>query len=566
MSCTGGTLDCGPSDPKAAAAVNDPRTYAEHERPLVRPRSIGGSKLVRDYLDQHPIASQFFGSSPFHLQSFREKLVDITHRFGSEERAAAASALIPTSPAAREKLARFVAEGGAVVTTGQQAGFLTGPLFTIYKALSTVVLARHLEARLGIIVLPVFWIASEDHDWEEVNHAYLLDPPGRLRRFTLPGENARSAAMSEFQLSGDLGRLCDDIVQFVGANDTTVDYVKSIVGPFRGGGRSMADAFRDAIAAVLRPYDVLLADAANPHLKTHSASILSRAVADAEEHERRLAGRTADLERAGYGAQVAILERGTNVFSHDSGSRERIFRAEAGSGYTFRNGRTTLSREALLADIDARPTQYSPNVLLRPVVESAVFPTLAYVGGPGELAYFAQVNALFDAFEIMPPVAVPRFSGVVVEASVERALDRLGIGESDLDIGREILVEHLARDAVPDDARTALERLRRDMVDGFDELIASVEEIEGTLGDSLSSIRNRILLGTSTAERKIIRSIKRRKTTDLARLDRVYDALRPLGQPQDRIHNLLPYAARYGEYFLTAVEQTLSRHWRLPAE
>jgi bacillithiol biosynthesis cysteine-adding enzyme BshC len=531
---------------------------------LIRPRPIGGNGLVRDYLSEKPAALQFYAGSPFRLDSFRRKAAEVNALFGPADRARAAMALRPTSEAARARLERFVTEGGLVVTTGQQTGFLTGPLYTIYKAVSAVALAKHLEERLGTLVLPVFWAASEDHDWAEVNHAFLLDPGGRLRRFDLPGGDPRPLPMSERRLAGDLEELCDDVLQYIGGKQQTSECLRRIVNPFRVAGRSVGEAFREAIAAILSRFDVLIADAADPVLKQMSVQTLKRGLMDSASHEEALVERSRRIEAEGYPVQVSILEGATNVFTHGERGRERLHRHP--SGFSVRERKGFLDPQRIVREVESDPARFSPNVLLRPVVESVVFPTIAYVGGPGEIAYLAQAGAVFDSYGIMPPVAVPRFSGTVMEASTERTLSKLSLAESDLEESREQLVDRLARREVPASAVRSLLAIREDLVGGFDRLADEVEALDPTLVPSLGAIRNRLLIDSGRAERKIVRSIKRGDRLATAQLDRVLDTLRPNGGAQDRTLNVLPFLARYGAHFLAEVELAIAENWRLPAD
>jgi bacillithiol synthase len=420
---------------------------------LIRPQPVGGSALVRDYLQDVPAAQAFFSGSPFQLESYRRKLAEVGERFDRSARERAANALRPTSEAARVRLEKFVEQGGAVVTTGQQTGFLTGPLYTIYKAISGVALAAHLERTLGVIVLPVFWIASEDHDWAEVNHAFVLDPAGRLGRFELPSGDPRPLPMSERTLTGDLDGICDDILQYVGDNKDHAACLREIVDPFRHTDGTMGEAFGAAIRAVLSRFDVLLADAAHRPLKEASKSILEGALVQAARQEEVLEERSQALEQAGYPTQVTILERGTNVFWHDRDGRKRLY--GRGADFVTREDRAVLKREEVLDLLEVDPRSLSPNVLLRPVVESAVFPTLAYVGGPGEIGYFAQSGALFGCYEMTPPIAIPRFAATVLEPAIERAMTRLDLAPKDLTETRDNLRETLATKEVPADTRAA---------------------------------------------------------------------------------------------------------------
>jgi bacillithiol biosynthesis cysteine-adding enzyme BshC len=556
--------------------------------PLIRQASVGGSRLVQDYLGEVPSALRFFAGSPHRLDTFRTKLAEVDAVFGPAERLAAAGVLRPTSDLARERLDRFVREGGVAVTTGQQTGFLTGPLYTIYKAISAAVLAEHLEKQLGRVVLPIFWSASEDHDWAEVDHAFVLDSRGRLCRFGLPSGDSRPLPMSRRMLTdertggrtggataespgdsaeevtGELRELADEIRHTMGGGPENEAVVRSILDAFTVPGRTVAEAFNAAMSVVLGRFGIVLADAADPALKALSRPALRRALEDAGAHEAALVERTREITDAGYGAQVAVLEGGTNVFREGERGRERLYRSA--EGFSVRERRGAMEAETVFSELEANPQIYSPNVLLRPVIESCVLPTLAYVGGPGEIAYFAQVSALFGQFGRMPPVAVPRFAGLIVEPTVERSLEKLGFAVAELAESRDVLVEKLARRAMPDDATRTLAGIREEVVSRFDELAGIVEGIDPTLVGALAAERDRILLRTARAERGIGRAHKRSDRVALDRLDRVLDALRPNGQPQDRVLSVAPFLARYGERFLDEVREAIDRHWSLPTD
>lgn len=541
------------------------RVSATVGAPLIRPTPIGGSRLVQDYLNDLPAAARFYAGSPFRLSSYRSKLKEVDSLFGPRERAAAAESLRPTSEFARTRLERFIREGGLAVTTGQQTGFLTGPLYTIYKAISAAALAEHLERELGRVVLPIFWSASEDHDWPEVNHAFVLDPRGRLERFSLPGsDDVRPLPMSRRALEGDLRELIVEIERTLGGSAGSDPVSSAILMAFAEPGRSMAAAFDDAISAVLGCFGMVLADAADPKLKALSRPILRRALEESTAHEDALFERSRAIVSAGYEAQVAVIENATNVFLDGERGRERLYRV--GDGWGPRERRSAPAAEAVLAELESNPGRFSPNVLLRPVIESCVFPTLAYVGGPGEIAYLAQAGALFAALGRTPPVAVPRFSGLVVEPSTERLLERLRLSVADLEESRDSLAQRLARRQMPDGVTGTLAVLREDIVRRLDDLARHAEEIDPTLIGALGAERDRLLLGAGRAERKILRALKRSGNLSQRRLDRVLDSIRPGGAPQDRVLNVLPFLARYGEHFLDEVRRGIDEHWTLPSD
>lgn len=449
-----------------------------------------------------------------------------------------------------------------MVTTGQQAGFLGGPLYTVYKALAAAALARHLERAFGVLVLPVFWVASEDHDWAEVNHAYVLDGQSRLRRFSLVSEDDRPLPMSDRPMDGEVELLSDRIRQTVGGNENTAEWLRKVLEPYQRDGATVAGAFADGMAAILEPFHVCIADAADPRLKELSRPVLREALVASAEHETRLEVRTEELTAAGYRPQVSVLERGTNVFYHGEKGRERLYRR--GEDFLLRSRKTRLEGKDLLAELESDPGRFSPNVFLRPVVESSVYPTLSYVGGPGELAYLAQVAALFEAYDILPPVAMPRFSALVVEPKIERILGRLDLQIADTVEPREQLIERLARREIPGEVRTVLNEIRSDLTRNFDRLLEESSKLDPTLAGPVGGGRNRVISEAAKLERKILRAIKRSDRIATDQLDRVLDSLRPKGSPQDRVLNVLPFLARYGDHFLKEVYSAIEQSWRLP--
>jgi bacillithiol synthase len=361
------------------AAAEDPLSIR------IVPRTLGGPALSRAYLAGE--ASAFFACSPASIGDFQQKLTETQRRFDRAGRARAAEALRPSSARARERLDRFVREGGAVVTTGQQAGFLTGPLYTIHKAITLVRLSESLERALGVPVLPVFWTASDDHDWAEVNHAFLGTRSG-IRQVELPSGDPRALPMSQRRLEAEVENTLADARQVLTVDGDTQPHITSILGHYRPG-RTVAEAFTDSMASLLSGFDILLTDAADPVVKRAAVPVLRQALEEAPRHEVLLRQRGRELRAAGFGEQVAVLDGATNVFFAGGGERERLYRR--GEGFVTAGRGRSWSGAELVRMLESEPALFSPNVLLRPVVESEVFPTLAYVAGPGEIAYYGQL-------------------------------------------------------------------------------------------------------------------------------------------------------------------------------
>ena len=502
---------------------------------------VRGTRLVQDYLAGDPRAAAFYDGNPADPAAWRAKLAEVSARFGRAERERAAAALTPTSARAAERLRRFVDEGGAMVTTGQQAGLFTGPLYTIHKILSAVRLAEALEQSLGIVVLPVFWAASEDHDFAEVNHAYATDAHGELRRVAVAASTRVAVPMSEMRLGDDVEAALATFAQSVsgdGDADASIALLRDAYRP----GATVADAFRAAISSLFVDFDLLVTDAANPALKAASAEVLLGELANAAEHERLIGEQTAALGAAGYTTQVTLVEGATNVFWHGPAGRERLYRD--GDGFEAKDARRRFSLDELRAILAADPRALSPNVFLRPVVESAVFPTLSYVGGPAETAYFAQVRPLFAAFGIRSPLAFPRFGATIVADEVAEARARAGVEDDDLALPAHELWERVARRHMPAGLWERLAALRTALVDGFGAVMDAAREIDPNLDPAVGARRNRALLEVAKSERTVVRHFKQRNPGLERDVRLVRNHLRPLGIPQERALTIFQYLAR----------------------
>jgi bacillithiol biosynthesis cysteine-adding enzyme BshC len=510
------------------------------EAPLsirIVPRALGGPALSRAYLAGE--AAAFYAGSPTNISAFRYKLAETERRFDRTLRERAAEAIRPTSRRSRERLDRFVREGGAVVTTGQQAGFLTGPLYTIHKALTLVRLSEALESVFGIVVLPVFWTASDDHDWAEVNHAFLGTRSG-IRQVELPSDDPRALPMSRRRLEAGIESTLQEVIKAISIQGYTPKHVKSIIAPYRAG-RTVSEAFSDSMASLLAEFDILLTDAADPVVNRAAVPVMRNALENAELHEELLRRRGRELRGAGFGEQVAVLDGATNVFFAGDGERERLYRR--GGGFVTAGSGRSMSATELLETLEEKPEFFSPNVLLRPVVESEVFPTLAYVAGPGEIAYYGQLGVLYPEFGMEAPVIYPRFAATLVEERVAQELSRLGMDVREMELPRHELVEVIARRVLPDGVSSRLELLGGAIAGGYRDLMEEAEGIDATLHGSLGRLRNESLSRVGRAERKIIRALKRRESDAIARLDRVRDSIYPLDQPQERVLNVLPMLA-----------------------
>jgi bacillithiol biosynthesis cysteine-adding enzyme BshC len=510
-----------------------------------------GSPLVGAYHEADPAALPFYSGHFSALSAYEDKAAEVDGRFDRGTRERATQALSVPSGADSGRLRRFVDEGGYMVTTGQQPGLFGGPLYSVYKGLAAARLAQVLEDRLEKPVVPVFWVASEDHDWAEANHTHLVGLDNELHSPELPAPNAEIApSLHRVPLGAEIERLRDAFLQNLPDTDFSAPYVE-LLRDAAVQGVTLPGSFRRILEEVLGPYGVYFTDAADPVVKSASAALLAEELERAGELEAILASTASRLEGAGYGLQVSLLEGGVNLFLEGPAGRERLYREDG--GFRLRSSGERLSREDILARAGADPLALSPNVLLRPVAESVVFPTLSYVAGPGETAYYAQILEYFEAFGIRMPVVFPRFGVTLVEAKIRKVLDKFGLGAADLDRPFHEISSEIARDEVPEELRRSLGALRGSVGKGVGELQSLVRGVDPTLKGPVNHVRSQTFSALDDLEKKIVHAVKRESQIALSQLEKAQLHLYPTGKPQERIANPFYYLTRYGRAFLDGV-------------
>ncbi|HEX7120453.1 MAG TPA: bacillithiol biosynthesis cysteine-adding enzyme BshC [Longimicrobiales bacterium] len=521
----------------------------------IRISRITGSRLVQDYQEGRPEALAFFRGPPRELESFRAKVADVDHRFDAARRRRVAEFVRAPTPGAAAKLEEVLAGDGLFVTTGQQPGLFTGPLYTIYKALAAVRLADALERGLGRPVLPVFWIASDDHDWAEANHTFVLDRGNALHRIELAGApDAPPASMRNRLLGAEVESAVDEFVQHLPVTEFADRHLELIRTAYRAG-RSVADAFTELLTALLEPFELGFVDGGAPELKAAATELVERELVRAAEHEALMAERAAALEAAGYGVQVPVLDGATNVLYEDESGRDRVFRE--GPDFVLRRTGRRFGRDALLSQLRATPERFSANVALRPVVESALLPTVAYVGGPGEIRYFAQLGPLFEAHGVGMPVAFPRFGVTLLEPKVRKVLDKFGVDVDDFRRPAHELAARVLREELPAEVTEAIGALRRHLTEGYDRLARAAREIDPTLKGPLEKARNAGHVQLSEVEKKIVHHLKMQSELGIDQLGKARANLFPDGHPQERVLNVFQYLVRFGPELLGAVAERM---------
>jgi bacillithiol biosynthesis cysteine-adding enzyme BshC len=463
-------------------------------------------------------------------------------------------------PSGHEALAeRLRAPDAMVLTTGQQPALFTGPLYTVHKALSAAALAELLEDRWSRPVVPVFWAAGDDHDYAEANHAWWIGPDGALAGAALPSHPAEAPLtpmhrepLGEAVLEA-LAALERDMPQSE-FRAGTLDWLARHFRP----DATVAGSYRDAMAELLAPHGVLVLDSTHPSVKRAAMPLLLEALRRAPELEAALAALADELAAGGTDSGTTIGVGATLVMLDCRLGRDRLM--HQGERFSTRRGRTAYSLAELEALGAREPERFSANVLLRPVVESALLPTAAYLGGPGELRYLALTPPIYQRFGVHRQRPLPRWSGVLVEPRVTRVLEKFGVALDELMQPPGPLEARLVRSQLPGRLLQALDALRAAIDTHYEAVGKGAVEIDPTLAKPIQGVRHQALAGTNDVEKKLVQHLKKREETELAQLTRARTAVWPQGKPQERLLTVAPYLARYGPSLLGELKAAI-RMW-----
>lgn len=462
-----------------------------------------------------------------------------------------AAAFGTTSPALRERLERVLGGEGLVVTTGQQPVLFLGPLYVVYKALTAIRLAGWLERRLEVPVVPVFWIASDDHDWHEIGQCTVLSPEGDLETLRLdPPDGFEGRSAGPAPLGTGISTLLGDISQLLPASEFTPEYIELLRETYAPG-RTVSEAFAGALAAVLGGEEFAWLDASTPALKTAAAGLFER-VLDAARPALQAEAAGADaLTAAGHEPPIATIPDALPLFYDGGDGRQRVVRTDG--GFAAGAGGPIAPAGEWSDRLHASPERFSPNVSSRPVLESWLLPVAATVLGPGEIAYWAQLPPLFELFEVPFPAIQRRAAWLVVEPRTRRTLERYGLETEDLADGGDAAVERLTADSRPPAVGRALGALRGAIGSALgpvDEAVAA--DIPGLRG-AVGKTRKGLFDAVAELEKAVDQEARRAHETDVARIRRTAGQLFPGRGSQERVLSPLYFLSRYGKAFLEAV-------------
>lgn len=524
----------------AAASTAVRQSFDVRRFPWIRP-------LVSAYSTDFASVASLFAGNPADPAAWKDTIARVQK--SPRDRAAITKVVRAQlerrgAPAHAKAVAAHLADANSVaIVTGQQAGVFGGPLYTLLKAITAIQLARKVSAAYGIPAVPVFWVEAEDHDWDEVRTARVLDADLKLRTVTLGDlDGAGVRPVANLVLDDGIGDALAELESQLARTEFTEELIARLSQHYKPGQR-MGFAFACWLDDLLGRHGLVVFQAADPAAKPIVANLFKREL-EVPCHTACLAKETGDeMRRLGHAPQVDPTEDSVALFYLGDGERHSIKRKDGG----FVSGDKTFDADALRAEAVEHPERFSPNVLLRPLVQDTLFPTACYVAGPSELAYQAQLGGIYKAFGVEAPLLYPRANATLLDSAAVRFLERSGIPFEALHAQGETSLNKLLEAQLPPTLEPTLAGLSESIASQIAALKDIVQTVDPTLAGAADTTRDRMQDTLKTLHSKVIHASKKKDETLRRQFVRTQALAFPGGEPQERIVDVPFFLNRYGQ-------------------
>lgn len=420
------------------------------------------------------------------------------------------------------------------VTTGHQLCLFTGPLYFIYKIFSVINLCERLKQDFpGKNFIPVYWLAGEDHDAEEINHFYVFGKK-------ISWETTQTGAVGHFSTAG-LDAVYNNFKEILGEKEQAAYLLKLFEQSYLGHS-NLKDATRYLVNELFSEYGLVIVDSDSAVLKKQFGEIFRKDIFENIPFQK-VNGSISKLEKSGYEPQVNPRE--INCFYLDKNLRARLEREN--DKYRVVGTEKVFSKSELEGIIESSPEKLSPNVVLRPVYQQFILPNIAYVGGPGELSYWMEYRSMFEALDVTYPVLVPRHSVIIADKPTLQKSEKLGFKPEDFFADEQELIKLFLERS---NKTVALESYKNDLSALFEKISSEATAVDATLKSTVEAETKKSLNSIDIIEQKINRAIKQRSETELTQLKTIKSKLFPNNVPHERVDNFAMFYMKWnGEFF-----------------
>ncbi len=461
----------------------------------------------------------------------------------------------PVSNAVQHSLEKLKQENSVVVIGGQQAGLLTGPLYSIHKVISIIKLAQIKEQELGVPVVPVFWIAGEDHDFQEVNHIYV--PVGeRVDKWVYPEKIVQKKMVTDIGLDK---QAClswvKNVIETFGETEHTNSLLQ-FANEQIDNSVTFVDFFARIVMALFKEDGLLLVDSGNPEFRQLQRDFFTQQIAHHDAITDALLNQQGLIAQKGFPITIDASENSANLFYYDHTHQERILLEYDYSEDCFvgKSGVVSFSKEELMALANQQPAFLSNNVVTRPLMQEWLFPTLAFIAGPGEISYWAELKQVFEHFQIKMPPIVPRLNITFLDRSVESDINELGLDLIHvLQSGTASAKEQFLQSIKDEEIEELFSTVKHQLLSQYDTIEAKTVQVNRGLVPLLKKNEAYLIKQIDFMQAKLDDAVQQQHDVVLQKYSRIDMGLRPNGSPQERVWNVFYYLNQYGLHFLRDV-------------
>jgi len=498
------------------------------------------------------VALFFPSGNPKIQENFERRAAYLDSRNYSRESLADALQTYHTHLGASSETQRMIEElrqkETLVVITGQQAGILTGPLYTLYKAMTTIRLAQEQREKLGRPVVPVFWIAGEDHDWLEIRETYILNSEGKVATCRLPGDGGGQSVGNQPVPAWE--KIEDQLRGAMPDSEFRSSVLKQCK-QFIEQAENLTQWFALTLQWLVKRWGLIFFDPLLPEFKRLAAPMYEQILKMHSDVRVALTNRTEEWIKLGFKAQIQLTGEEVNLFLSVP---ERRLIQHVDQKFYIKGQEDPLDLDAINELLVQAPERFSPNVVTRPIIQEFLFPTLAYVPGPGELNYWAQLGEVFDTLGFIMPILYPRLSVVVLTASWQKSLIKEALTLEDVYRGLEKQRERCVRERDDQHIDERIQRLRLQVEKAYAEL-EPLKEIHVNVQDWLVRNEAKVYFQLDYLKKKVWQAQRKRCREELIRLQELEDGITPNHSRQERVLNPLSFVARYGLSFVDRIAE-----------
>ncbi|HVS87170.1 MAG TPA: bacillithiol biosynthesis cysteine-adding enzyme BshC [Candidatus Acidoferrum sp.] len=516
-------------------------------------------KLFLQFVDSFSRVAAFYAHPPT-MQWVKREARKL--KFPQERRAEVVSALraqneaFGSGEATLENLRRLE-KGAVAVVTGQQVGLFSGPAYAIYKALTAIQLAEELT-RTGVRAVPVFWMATEDHDLEEIRHSTWFQA-GKLERFELPITPEAGKPVGQISLGPQVEEMAREAAALLSSQGS--DLLANFLRESYRAEETYGSAFGKLFARLFAERGLILLDPLDVRLHRVAAPIYRQALEDRDVLSEKLLQRAKELDKADFPAQVKVTSRSTLLFRMCKGLRQAI----GVSNGKFQSGNSSWTREELLRLVEAEPECFSPNALLRAVVQDYLLPTAAYVAGPTEIAYFAQAEVIYRHLLGRMPVILPRAGFTLLDAKAEKLLRHYHLKVEDVWSGSQELRRKMETSSVPNTLAKDFDKSAKQTERMLSRLKKQIVRLDPTLAGAVETAQRKIAFQLEKLKGKAGQAQDQKAGLIAGHKEFLESLLYPHKALQSRELCLLPFLARWGTSGLKELQKlcgsgTLKEH------